>query len=339
MEPIQRQYSDDKTPPERQVSSRGLSITITPRTIWYAVGTVVALAIAWALISRALSALLIIFIAIIIGEATRPIVLELERRRVPRPLGVLMVLLVAAIVIGILLWILITPLVSEIGDLTANAPTYTKRLEAWIASVSATLHTNAQFGSFIDGLARQIFSSLQGLAPSLIQVPITLLSGAFGGLLSVVVTVTIVVFWLSSSAKLRDFLFSLFPERAQSHLDLIFEDIGRSLGGYIRGVLIAMLLDWDFHRLGSHCAGRALCALAWRARWADRVHPLSRPVAEWCGSGASGAGDGRSAEGARSRDSVHGRAATGGESHPAVRDEPLRPSRSAADPGRDSHWQ
>lgn len=250
MEPIQRHQSGEKTTTEPQVSGRGLSINISPRTIWYAVGTVIALAIAWALISRALSALLIIFIAITIGEATRPIVLELERRRVPRPLGVLMVLLVAAIVIGILLWILITPLVSEIGDLTANAPTYTKRLEAWIASVSATLHTNAQLGSFIDGLARQIFSSLQGLAPSLIQVPITLLSGAFGVLLSVVVTVTMAVFWLSSSAKLREFLSNLFPERAQQQLDLIFEDIGRSLGGYIRGVLIAMLLIGIFTGLG-----------------------------------------------------------------------------------------
>lgn len=255
MEPVQRQQSDDKTPPAPQMSGRGLSINITPRTIWYAVGTVIALAIAWALISRALSALLIIFIAITIGEATRPIVLELERRRVPRPLGVLLVLFVAAIIIGILLWILITPLVEEIGTLTSNAPTYTKRLEDWIASSSATLHTNPQFGSFIDGLARQIFSSLQGLAPSLIQVPITLLSGAFGILLSVVVTITLTVFWLSSSGKLREFVFGLFPEQAQPQLNLIFEDIGRSLGGYIRGVLIAMGLIGIFTGLGLSVLG------------------------------------------------------------------------------------
>ena len=70
MEPVQRQQSDDRTTPVPQVSGRGLSINITARTIWYAVGTVIALAIAWALISRALSALLIIFIAITIGAAT-----------------------------------------------------------------------------------------------------------------------------------------------------------------------------------------------------------------------------------------------------------------------------
>lgn len=250
MEPVQPQQPGGKTLLAPQVSGRGLSINISARTIWYAVGTLITLAIAWALISRALSALLIIFIAITLGEATRPIVLELERRRVPRPLGVLLVLLVAAITIGIILWILITPLVLEIGTLAANAPAYTRRLQTWIASSSATLHTNPQLGSFIDGLAKQIFSSLQGLAPSLIQVPITLLSGAFGGLLSVVVTITLTVFWLSSSAKLRAFFISLFPERAQPQLDLIFEDIGRSLGGYIRGVLIAMVLIGIFTGLG-----------------------------------------------------------------------------------------
>ena len=250
MEPTQRPPTDGAAAPEGQTARRGVSIYIAPRTVWYAAGVVIALAIVWLLITRALSALLIVFIAITIAEAARPIVLKLESRRVPRPVGALLVLLVVGAIFGALIWILLTPLVSEVGTLTAHAPEYTQRLEGWIASSSAALHANGQIGTFIDGLGKQFFSSLQGLAPSLIQVPFTLLSGAFGALLSFVVTITIIVFWLTSSARLRVFLLGLFPERAQPGVDAIFADMGRSLGGYVRGVLIAMLLIGIFTWLG-----------------------------------------------------------------------------------------
>ena len=250
MEAPERPHIIDETSSTAHTARPGLSVTIAPRTMWYAAAAVVTLAIVWLLLTKALAALLIVFVAIIIGEAARPIVLLLERRRVPRPLGVLLVLLVTAIIFGILIWILITPLVAEVGTLSANAPTYSRRLQVWMASSSATLHTNPQIGSFLDSISGQFFSSLQGLVPSLIRVPFTLLTGAFGGLLSLVVTVTITVFWLSSSAKLKPFLLGLFPQRLQPNVEEIFADMGRSLGGYVRGVLIAMLLIGVFTGLG-----------------------------------------------------------------------------------------
>jgi len=242
MQTPERSPSADGTPAAIGTGRPGFSITIAPRTILYATAAVVALAAGWMLITRALAALLIFFVAVIIGEAARPLVLRMERRHVPRPLGVLIVLLVVGAVLGVLIWIMLTPLVAEFGALSANAPVYTHRLQGWIAYWSAALHTNQQLGSFFDSFASQIFSSLQGFAPSLISVPFTLISGAFGALLSVVITLTITVFWLSSSAKLKTFLMGLFPQRLQPKVDAIFADMGRSLGGYVRGVLIAMLL-------------------------------------------------------------------------------------------------
>jgi predicted PurR-regulated permease PerM len=250
MEAPERQRTTVETPTAERPTRPGFSITIAPHTIWYAAGAVVMLAILWLLVTKALVALLIFFVAIIIGEAARPIVLQLERRRVPRPLGIVLVLLVAAAVFGGLIWIMLTPLIAEVGALADNAPTYTHRLQDLVSTWSAALHTNAQLGSFLDSIAGQAFSSLQGLVPSLISVPFTLLSGALGALLSLVITLTITVFWLSSSAKLKTFLLGLFPERLQPNVDVIFADMGRSLGGYVRGVLIAMLLIGVFTGLG-----------------------------------------------------------------------------------------
>lgn len=237
-------------PADAHASRPAFSITIAPHTIWYAAGAVIVLAVLWLLVTKALAALLIFFVAIIIGEAARPIVLQLEKRRVPRPLGVLLVLLVVTAVLALLIWILLAPLVAEVGALSANAPTYTTKLQEWISGWTSALQANKLFGGFFSNIASQVFNSLQGMIPSLISVPFTLLTGAFGALLSLVVTVTLTVFWLSSSARLKPFLVGLFPERLQPRVDDIFADMGRSLGGYVRGVLIAMLLIGVFTGAG-----------------------------------------------------------------------------------------
>ncbi len=249
MEAPERQPPLNEAPPAARIT-RGMSISIAPRTIWYAAAAIVLLAILWLLVTKALVALLIFFVAVILGEAARPIVLQLERRRLPRTLGVLLVLLIGAAVLGVLIWLMLSPLIGEVGALSANAPVYTQRLQSLLHYWSTMAHANQQLGAFLDSIASQVFSSLQSLVPSLISVPFTLLTGAFGALLSLVVTITITVFWLSSSARLKPFLLSLFPERMQPNVDTIFADMGRSLGGYVRGVLIAMLLIGVFTGLG-----------------------------------------------------------------------------------------
>lgn len=246
----QRQGHAAEMSPASRTARQGLSISITPATIWYATGVALTLIVVWLLFTKALAALLIFFIAVIIGEAARPLVLRLERRHVPRPLGVLLVLLVVAVALGLLAWLLLSPLVAEVGALSANAPTYLRRLQEWITSSSAVLHANKQVGSFFDGLVAQSLKSLQTYAPSLVSVPFTILSGAFGGLLSLVLTLTITIFWLSSSANLKAFTLSLFSERLRPNVEMIVADMGRSLGGYVRGVLIAMLLIGIFTGLG-----------------------------------------------------------------------------------------
>ncbi|HEU5346619.1 MAG TPA: AI-2E family transporter [Ktedonobacterales bacterium] len=249
METSTRQPAEAE-PAATRASRPGFSITIAPHTIWYAAGAVVTLAVLWLLVTKALVALLIIFVAIIIGEAARPIVLQLEKRHIPRPLGVLLVLLVAAIILALLIWIMLAPLIDEIGQLANHAPEYTTRLQVWISQWTSALQSNKLFGGFFNNIASQVFGSLQGLVPSLISVPLTLVSGVFGALLSLVVALTMTVFWLSSSAHLKTFLLGLFSERLRPQVEDIFADMGRSLGGYVRGVLIAMALIGVFTGLG-----------------------------------------------------------------------------------------
>src|SRR5262249_11900326 len=94
----------------------------------------------------------------------------------------------------------------------------------------------------INALTGQALASLQGVVPALLQFPLTLLGGVFGALLSVVLVGTISIFWLMSADKLRAFALDLLPEHARAGGALLFSDLGRTLGGWVRGTFVAMLL-------------------------------------------------------------------------------------------------
>src|SRR5689334_17025638 len=121
-------------------SQRHVSVTITPRTLWLAAAIVVTLLVLWLLISRAMDTLILLFIAIIIGEAIRPLVTRMERWRIPRPLGVVLVFLAALVIFGGLLWLLVNPLASQLGTFSANVPIYVTRLQRLVTTVSEALH-------------------------------------------------------------------------------------------------------------------------------------------------------------------------------------------------------
>src|SRR5262252_1696284 len=88
---------DELTSPPRR-----LTVSLSPRTLWLAAGVALASLVVVLLVAQAFSALLLIFLAITLAETIRPLVGRLERLRVPRPLGAILIYLVlAALFVGI----------------------------------------------------------------------------------------------------------------------------------------------------------------------------------------------------------------------------------------------
>ena len=108
----------------------------------------------------------------------------------PRPLGaVLIYLVLAALFLGIG-WLLLTPLVAQINAFIRDLPHYLAQAQKWAEEAQQALAANDPLSAVIDGLAAQLTTSLQSALPDLLRFPLTLLSGAFGILLSVVIVIT-----------------------------------------------------------------------------------------------------------------------------------------------------
>jgi predicted PurR-regulated permease PerM len=221
---------------------RRLTISLSQRTLWLAAGVALASLLLVLLVAQAFSALLLIFLAITLAETIRPLVARLERLRVPRPLGaVLIYLVLVALFVGIG-WLLLTPLVAQINEFIKDLPHYLEQAQQWANEAQQALAANDPLSAVIDGLAAQLTTSLQSALPGLLRFPLTLLSGAFGGLLSVVIVITMSIFWLMSAGKLREFVLSLVPEALRARGGVVFTELGQTLGGWVRGTLVAMLL-------------------------------------------------------------------------------------------------
>jgi predicted PurR-regulated permease PerM len=222
--------------------SRRLTISLSQRTLWLAAGVALASLVLALLVAQAFSALLLIFLAITLAETIRPLVARLERLRVPRPLGAILIYLVlAALIVGIG-WLLLTPLVAQINEFIRDFPHYLAQAQQWAEEAQQALAANDPLSAALDAVAAQVTTSLQSALPDLLRFPLTLLSGAFGGLLSVVIVVTMSIFWLMSAGKLREFVLSLAPEALRETGEVVFTECGQTLGGWVRGTLVAMLL-------------------------------------------------------------------------------------------------
>jgi len=237
-------------PPPGDIPPRHLTISISQRTLWLAAGVALVALAVFLVLTHALGAVLLLFLAITLSEAIRPLVAQLERIRVPRPVGALVIYLVIAILLGGIGWLLFTPLATQATELANQAPTYLAQAQAWIKDAQQALLANDPLSEALSALAGQALASLQSSVPTLLQFPFTLASGVFGVLLSIVLIGTISVFWLMSADKLRDFALELAPERTRVGSALLFSDLGRTLGGWVRGTLVAMLLIGAFTALG-----------------------------------------------------------------------------------------
>jgi predicted PurR-regulated permease PerM len=194
------------------------------------------------LISHALGPLILLLLAIILGEAIRPLVAQLERYHIPPAIGVLLIFLIVLVLAGLLLFFLLNPLVSQISSLTHHLPSYQKQLQTQVNQLQRRLQAQGAVGQAIQNVAAALASAVQHSAPALLAVPLGFLSGIFGILISVVVILTMTIFWVLSSGTLKAFVVGLFPPASQDHTSSVLHQIGRTFGGYVRGTLISMVL-------------------------------------------------------------------------------------------------
>ncbi len=180
--------------------------------------------IAW-MFARPLSLLLA---AIIVASAFDPLVARLERR-VPRMVAIMVPYLSVVGLIALVGWLIVPSLAQQGQQISDAAPQLTDRAQRFLESWGL---------SGPDQALESLQSSVSGGASLLVSLPLAIVSSAFEVLLVIVMS----VYWLAALPGLRDFVLALVPPAHRTETHSVLGEIGQTMGGYVRGVLLEATL-------------------------------------------------------------------------------------------------
>jgi predicted PurR-regulated permease PerM len=223
-------------------SSHGTAVQraelIKPRTIWLVTAIIAGLAMAWVVVGRSLEVWALLFIGIVLAEGMRPLVGGLCARGLPRPIAVLLLYGVAVAVLGLLAWILVKPLVVQVAAFVTALPRYVAQAQHLLGEAQRFIGRTPQAAAALNALSGQLGGLAQQIPLLVVNASLTLV----GVLFEFIEILLIAFFWLTATAGLKEFVVGLLPTSAQDAARGIFAELSHNLGGYVRGVVINMIV-------------------------------------------------------------------------------------------------
>jgi predicted PurR-regulated permease PerM len=183
------------------------------------------------LLHAVLDIVLVFLLAIVVAEGIRPLVKQLQRWRFPKSAAILTVYAVLLGVLALLLTLLVQPLVSQATQLANDFPRYQSQLQQFINDLQARLHLSGNFNT-------QIGSALGTAKDVLLAIGTTTATV----LVNFVIVLVLAFLWLTTSDRLKAFVVDLVPPMRQPLAADVIADMGTRIGGYLRGVVINMVV-------------------------------------------------------------------------------------------------
>ena len=181
--------------------------------------------------------------ALFVALGLDPVVRWLERKGLSRALGIGVVFGGFVLVIGGLLGIIIPMIANQVSQLIRSAPTLFRDIthQQWFKDI------NEQFGQFID------FDGLLKMGQDLVSRPENWAQVAGGvwqagigianGLTAALIVLILTLYFLASLQIIKRAFYSLVPRSGRSKVIDITEQVTKSVGGYISGMVVLAFIN------------------------------------------------------------------------------------------------
>lgn len=203
---------------------------LSPRAVAQAVLVVVAVLIGLYLLYLIREVIALVLIAIFLAIALAPAVELLARRRVPRPLAILIIYLALILVVFGLGVLFVPPVVEGVEDFVASVPSYVE-----------DLRTSETFREFDEqyGVTEELTAQAESLPERLGDVAGALGAitvGAFTTIFQLVTVLAMAFFFLLDGRRMVDFGLRRFRGERASRAQAVASDVYGAVAGYVTGV-------------------------------------------------------------------------------------------------------
>jgi len=194
-------------------------IEISYRTIVF---TVFFLILLW-LLFQIRQILIGLFIAVVLMAAINPVIDRMERFKIPRLLGILLIYVLIFVLFGVIVGGVVPPLIDQTRTLVTRLPEY-------IEGISIPI-----FGQRLIDFQ---FSQLGSLPTNLVKISFSIFSNFLSGLLILVIT----LYLLLERKNLNRYLHVLFGGDGEVKAEKLIKEIESQLGGWVRAEMTLMVI-------------------------------------------------------------------------------------------------
>ncbi len=181
--------------------------------------------------------------ALFIALGLDPIVRWLEEKRVPRPAGIALSLLVlVGIVVGFFA-LLIPTIVNQSSQIIDRAPGYADDFlnSEFFTTLDDQFQVRERVTSEIDGFFANS-EAVGGIFGGVLGVGTVIVNGLFGAL----VILVLALYFLASLPSMKKWAYRLAPRSRRARVEVLSEEITRSVGMYVIGQACVALLNGSF---------------------------------------------------------------------------------------------
>lgn len=198
--------------------------------------TIVAIGVALWLTTKIWPILLLIVIALVLAGTFSPLVAWLERHRVPRALGLGLILLgLIGMVVG-LVALIVPAFVVQVDSVVQSAPELRRQLADLIIRVPV-----------LSGSAQQLLETgPSGVISTIGDHALTYAGTAVQSLFYSLITVVLAFYLLADHERVQGFFFALLPRNYHLRSARVLLDMETIVGGYVRGQLLTSFLIGAF---------------------------------------------------------------------------------------------
>lgn len=176
--------------------------------------------------------LIIFFVSLVFSSALDPWVDQLKKKKIPRSASVLLLYFVFLSFLGMTLYLIIPPIISEINSMVNNFPAYSETIFSKFSllkdySLKYGLLYNSESSFDVTGY---LHNTVSGVFFTLFNI--------FGGIFSFVLILVLTFYMVVEESAIKKLVWSLAPERNQAYIMRLVNRIQLKMGHWLRGQLI-----------------------------------------------------------------------------------------------------
>lgn len=207
-----------------------LDINITTETLLRALAIVLGAALLY-LIRDVIAVLLF---SVIIAAAITPLANYLQKKGVPRTLGVFLIYFLAFLALGTVLYFIVSPLATELDNLSLTVPLYFDKVNGFFKTIRDTAPQYEQLLNKVQDSLLEISNNLANVSGNIFGATTEI----FGGVVSAVFVIVISFYLSAQEHGINIFLRSVTPKERQGYVLGLWARAQYKLGRWLQAQII-----------------------------------------------------------------------------------------------------